>query len=410
MLGSGPWPGAPENWLPAHIAAAGQPRATSHRADFGDSTSVAAFPADAGSLPTADALRLAVVVDRSRSMADHASEVAATLANLAAAPNVQADAFLTAPENHVEEPSVAPLADVTPADILYYGGQDPAQLLRQFEALRGSTRYDAILVLTDDGTYDRAPSGTAPPPPDSPLWLVHLGGRYPLGYDDATLAAIQASGGGVASTVEEALARIAVRLTAADSGTWRDVLDGYAWEVGPQAALASGATTGLTASVPAADDDAGFAALAARSVVLAGQEREREHLEDPAVMDGLHAVAQKHEIVTPFSSMIVLVNEAQQDRLDKLEQAEDRFQREYEAVGETRDARGSHGRAGAGGVAAPGRGVGGLADPGATEGGGGTRRIGGASDDPVALGGRNRAPSDVDARRLRSSYRPTCDR
>src|SRR6478736_4246119 len=47
-------------------------------------------------------------------------------------------------------------------------------------------------------------------------------------------------------------------------------------------------------------------------------------------MDMLHNIAMKYEIVSPFSSMIVLVNEEQQKRLDELEQQEDRFKRETE--------------------------------------------------------------------------------
>ena len=40
-------------------------------------------------------------------------------------------------------------------------------------------------------------------------------------------------------------------------------------------------------------------------------------------------------MVTPYSSMIVLVNEAQHRRLDELERQDDRFLREHEDVGET---------------------------------------------------------------------------
>jgi hypothetical protein len=40
-------------------------------------------------------------------------------------------------------------------------------------------------------------------------------------------------------------------------------------------------------------------------------------------------------IVTPYSSMIVLVNERQEKLLDEMEERGDRFEREYEAVGET---------------------------------------------------------------------------
>jgi hypothetical protein len=43
----------------------------------------------------------------------------------------------------------------------------------------------------------------------------------------------------------------------------------------------------------------------------------------------------EYSVVSPFSSMIVLVNLEQHRRLDQLEERSDRFAREYEQVGET---------------------------------------------------------------------------
>ena len=52
-------------------------------------------------------------------------------------------------------------------------------------------------------------------------------------------------------------------------------------------------------------------------------------------MDALQALAGEQSIVTPYSSMIVLVTEPQQRRLDELEGKDNRFEREFEDVGET---------------------------------------------------------------------------
>ena len=38
--------------------------------------------------------------------------------------------------------------------------------------------------------------------------MVHLNGRFPIGYDDDTLAAIQGSGGGAVGSLDEALTRL----------------------------------------------------------------------------------------------------------------------------------------------------------------------------------------------------------
>ena len=79
----------------------------------------------------------------------------------------------------------------------------------------------------------------------------------------------------------------------------------------------------------------GFAPLAARRLILGTMQREGANLDQNSALDRLHAIAVDQSIVTPYSSMIVLVTTQQQNLLKQLSQSEDRFQREYEAVGET---------------------------------------------------------------------------
>jgi len=52
-------------------------------------------------------------------------------------------------------------------------------------------------------------------------------------------------------------------------------------------------------------------------------------------LDCLHALAQKYSLLTPYSSLIVLVTEQQKQQLKQEEAKTDRFQREVEAFGET---------------------------------------------------------------------------
>jgi putative PEP-CTERM system integral membrane protein len=212
---------------------------------------------------------------------------------------------------------------------MYYGGQNAAELLAQFDALQAGRDYDAIFVLTDGSGYELGASRIKVPIPDAPVWMVHLGDDFPLGYDDATLEAIQASGGGVAGSVEEALTRLAVALEVEQGASLPDVIDGYAWLTVPaQVAEAEDAVT-----VHAASD--AFSAFAARRLVLAAMHRWRGTLDQLDTLDHLHAIAVEQGVVTPYSSMIVLVNERQEKLLDRLEARDDRFQREREEVGET---------------------------------------------------------------------------
>jgi len=108
------------------------------------------------------------------------------------------------------------------------------------------------------------------------------------------------------------------------------VLDGYVWTVLPGEQI-----TSQTPGGEAPAEAGGFSALAARRLILAETARQRANLGQLETLDYLHALAQEYSVVTPYSSMIVLVNEEQRRLLEKLEASGDRFQREVEAIGNT---------------------------------------------------------------------------
>lgn len=325
-----------EEWLPAAVPATAPVTPVEHRFDFPNGQTVLARPMTAADRPaTAADLKLAVVLDRSRSMAGHYGDVAAALAQLAQLANGGAvvDLYLTAAAYRGEEPVRVELAALDPSAVRYFGGQNAAELLAQFDGLRADSRYDAVLVLTDGTGYELSSDGVSVPVPAAPVWLVHLGGELPLGYDDATLNALQASGGGVTGDLEDALARMMIARSAESEGATRivyDLIDGYVWQTLPTANLAGDIR--LTSS--AAPDD-GFVAFAARRLLLAEFQRVRAQLDQLATLDQLHALAVEQSIVTPLSSMIVLVTPRQQQLLDELEARGDRFEREVEQVGNT---------------------------------------------------------------------------
>lgn len=332
-----------DDWLPSSSPVRSPASPTAHRFDFPNGVTVLAQPVSPDELPSIDDSRqLAVVLDRSRSMAEHAGEVTAALERLQELAGGEVDVYLTASPYRGEEASLARLAELDPGQILYFGGQNPGELLAQFEALRAGRSYDAILVLTDGSGYELGPSEEKITPPDVPVWMVHLGGDFPLGYDDHTLEAIQASGGGAAASLEEALYRITASAgsPASKPGTLTttlvDVADGYAWLTLPTPELQEGETAlaSLTLSGQV-EVDPDFGAFAARRWILAEMRWGRGDPARLARLDQLHAAAVEHSVVSPFSSMIVLVNAEQRRLLDQLEARDDRFAREYEQVGET---------------------------------------------------------------------------
>jgi putative PEP-CTERM system integral membrane protein len=322
-----------EEWLPSAIPATSPIAPVAHSTQFADGQVVQARPATEQDVPAIPAdVNVAVVLDRSRSMAKIANQVAEALAqvdNLAG--NV--DVYLTATAHRGEDPSVLPLAELDVANLIYYGGQDAAELLTQFNDLYDEQPYNIILVLTDQTGFGVTEESVEIAVLEMPVWMVHIGGDFPLGYDDATLAAIQGSGGGVAATVDEALTRWLVKAEAAENDVMADLVDGYLWQTfatDTEAALT--AVTGQAITHETTDD---FAAMAARQVILTAMQRYREDLAALDLLDSLHALAKEQGIVTPYSSMIVLVNEQQEQLLNELEEQDDRFEREFEDVGET---------------------------------------------------------------------------
>lgn len=324
-----------DGWLPVSVPATTPPKAVTHRIDFPNGQSVVVQPVSADTLPQLGRkLRLAIVLDRSRSMADHAAEVSAALAKLAET-TVTVEVYLTASKYRGEGPSRLALGDLQPETIMYYGGQNAAELLTQFDSLRAGEAYDAVLVLTDGSGYELGEGDVAIPASDAPVWMVHLGDDFSLGYDDRTLEVIQASGGGVAGDIEATLTRIQVMLQAGQgdspAASMADVIDGYVWRVMPTELVEAQAGSEITVE-PA---NSSFAAFGARRLILAEMVRRHGALNQLNNLDYLHALASEHSIVTPYSSMIVLINDDQQRLLDQLQKRGDRFQREYEEVGET---------------------------------------------------------------------------
>jgi putative PEP-CTERM system integral membrane protein len=335
--------GSMDTWLPAELPMTAPFSPQIHRVDLPGSRSVLVVPAEQLALPDLPAgLRLAVVLDRSRSMEIHAGEATQDFEQLQQLEQLSAiDVYLTASPYRGEEPSVVSLQGLDPRQVLYFGGQNAAQLLVQFDQLYRAApegkAYDAVLMFTDGSGYELGPSEEQAPLPPFPLWVVHLGGDISLGYDDKTLEAIQASGGGVAGSLDEALQRLALALNASAGGDVDaavvDLVDGYVWEV-----LPSGQVEAELAGLPGTQietADGPFAALAARRLVLAEMQRQRGTISELETLDALHSLAVNYEIVTPYSSMIVLVTAQQQSLLGHLSEASDRYQREVEGLGDT---------------------------------------------------------------------------
>ena len=311
-----------QTWLPNRATVIENSAPSIHRVDFPNGESVVAYPVSAELLkPLPENLNIAVVLDSSFSMTDYKEKMINTLNRLK---NIKAtgDVYLINSPFSSQKSSKQPLAEFDPTQVLMFGAANSAELLRQYHELHTGEKYDAIFVLTDHTGYELGPVDYKLPSADAPIWMIHFGGLT-IGYDDATLQAVQSSGGGSADNLETAFNRLAISLGKENKNANKivDLSDGFIWETLP--------TINVSTDIPI---DRDFAQIAARRIILSAMNRERDNLDQLSSLDQLHAIAVKYSIATPYSSLIVLVNTEQHRQLDQLELDPDRHNREQDNV------------------------------------------------------------------------------
>ncbi|PAX51425.1 TIGR02921 family PEP-CTERM protein [Brunnivagina elsteri] len=265
--------------------------------------------------------RFAIVLDTSRSMNSHIQELEKTwnwlrkegFANNNLADN-DADLYLTSIPG-TEPKRLDDINQFKPGKMTFYGTMQLKEMLQQFDKMRGNTNYDGILLVTDEGSYELSDDKKNLPKINSPLWLVHLG-SLPKAYDDTIIKAIADSNGGVSTDISEVLKRQATKSKLGNSVV--NVIDGYAWFMEKLTNPSSSLSTPNS-----------FDSLAARQLIT-GLSREK-NLDQLAELDAIHELAKRFKIVTPYSSMIVLVNDEQRRQLKEAEADKDRFNRKIES-------------------------------------------------------------------------------
>ena len=282
-------PMAEDAWLPESLPRTSTSPLTPRQVSLrGWSVDLSPAAPAAPSIPEAPA----VVIDTSRSMADRRDAITAATARLSA------ERVFCAVPGGVER------CDWSEETMLYgrISLVETLQALAQHPDLQGATD---VIVLTDQETYDQAVDGEAMDLP--PLWLVHFSG-LPLAYSDAVLDSLVKNGGGVGTSLDAVL-----RKRGQDSTR-------SGWRIQATAAEEQEAT-------PA---EASLHAIAAHAAIEV-----QAGWSDPAALadlDALHALAVEYDVVSPYSSMIVLVNDVQRQRLEELSEDSDRFEREAESA------------------------------------------------------------------------------
>ncbi|MEG4225286.1 TIGR02921 family PEP-CTERM protein [Microcoleus sp. N9_B2] len=317
---------ARETWLPPFLPAAAQQPLTAQQAVLPGGNIISAKPlADANySLPQGQ--KFAVILDTSRSMAAQKKEVKETLEWLKAnAAGKNAVDLYVASAAGMPPKFVEDVRNFDEAKVTFYGTIQLKDMLQQFAQLRGDKSYDTVFVVSDRHSYELSDDRKLKLSISSPLWTVHLGG-LPPGYDDATLKAIQDSGGGVSTDMKEAMQRVAT--TAASGSSTVSVVDGYAWSYAKTPQSKKTAKSVAVAESKNAGNES-FKPIAARQLITALSKQKSSN--QLTQLDAMHAIAKNFKVVTPYSSMIVLVNDAQREQLKAAEAKSDRFDREVES-------------------------------------------------------------------------------
>jgi putative PEP-CTERM system integral membrane protein len=306
-----------DQWLPDAIAADKSAPAI-HQMTLPNGSNIIAKPFDANAYSLPQNKRLAIVLDGSYSMNAHRPELAKTIDWLRSniLPRNQIDLYLTA--SAAAQPQSVPMANFKPDQANFYGSIKPKQMLEQFESLSktaANPKYDAVIAITDRGSYELSTDKDKPKSMSAPLWMVHLDG-LPFAYDDATLSMIQHSGGSVSTEIKTVMQRIATLPSLGKDTSLLSVVDNYAWFLSQ------------AVDPTAKPKDDGFDAIAARQwITQVSQSLQPNQLKE---LDAVHALAKQYNLVTPYSSMIVLVNDQQKQALKKAEQDKDRFKRDVE--------------------------------------------------------------------------------
>lgn len=194
-----------------------------------------------------------------------------------------------------------------------YGSTQTVEMLLQFDSLRKGKEYDVLFMLTDEGCYELSHNDTATFKTSSPLFMVHLGGKLPQAYNDHLLHVLQHNGGNSTTSLENALDQFSFFCEKKLNPSLLAYNNQYIWKK----------DSTLQNSSDTAFDD-----IAAR--VLINDEMQKSEEDNVAYYDKIHAIAKRNGIVSPLSSIIVLVTEAQLKALEEAEKENDRFDREVE--------------------------------------------------------------------------------
>jgi len=291
-----------KNWIPVSYVQASADRSAEAISTQIKGESVAMKTMVGTKLPPIG--RYLVVADTSYSMRGHDSELRESLTQINSWREAGREIDIVLARDGKAAERIVAGASMSDTEFSYFGSLSHPELISQLPP--ETQDYDAVILLTDKGRYANSrESDVADLVIAAPLWIMHLG-PAPSALDDNVLDLIYQSGGGVTGSLPDLTSSLSL-----NSPTSRFV-EGRLWtlaDAGSAEPLAQDAMT----------------SLAARQVILQGAFGQSP---DNETLDRFHDIAKSYDVVSPYSSMIVLVNERQKEALKKASEADDRFDRE----------------------------------------------------------------------------------
>ncbi len=250
--------------------------------------------------------RYAVLIDTSSSMRKHQNNLYSLLRRLSKhtkTSSTNIDYFLVGE-------TVKPIVDINSRDILFFGHSGHLSHLQTWQKYKPETHYDALIIVTDEGAYELNEEVKLRTGSHTPIWLLHVSNKLPYAYDDKLFDLIMKSKGGIATTFETILQQTKqTNPNIHTSGHFQ-----WLFREG--------------SNIEPRQSDPQLVQLAARQYITHHYRKHKSSGLD--TLDQLHNIAIQNSIVTPFSSMIVLVNDEQKQRLKNLSEQENRFDRDVE--------------------------------------------------------------------------------
>jgi putative PEP-CTERM system integral membrane protein len=188
----------------------------------------------------------------------------------------------------------------------------PATLLNNFTSIQQSNHYDGIIFLTDQGSYELDTTKNTPLQFNVPLIFCHINGLLAPAYADNIFETILASNGTSTTNFGHSISYI----ENAGLNEKNKIESAHlSWQK-------------ISNKNIEANQSKTLQQLAQHKHI---QMLIKDHMQfDNAHLDNIHHIAVANSIVSPYSSMIVLVNDEQWKRLKEAELNSDRFQRDIE--------------------------------------------------------------------------------